>query len=86
MNKRTILSGSIPNFFLDSILLRYLKNFRITEKKLERVEIWFEKYKMKLKTSKRHLMEKMIDEYSDGKLYNNFNEYTKKYLLTYRFQ
>ena len=27
-----------------TVLLRYLKNFRITEKKLERVEIWFEKY------------------------------------------
>ncbi len=27
-----------------TVLLRYLKNFRISEKKLERVEIWFEKY------------------------------------------
>ena len=27
-----------------NVLLRYLKNFRISEKKLERVEIWFEKY------------------------------------------
>ena len=27
-----------------SVLLRYLKNFRITVQKLERVEIWFEKY------------------------------------------
>ncbi|HJJ20904.1 MAG: DedA family protein [Crenarchaeota archaeon] len=27
-----------------TILLRYLKNFRINEQKLERVEIWFEKY------------------------------------------
>ncbi len=26
------------------VLLRYLKYFRISEKKLERVEIWFEKY------------------------------------------
>jgi membrane protein DedA with SNARE-associated domain len=26
------------------VLLRYLKHFRISEKKLERVEIWFEKY------------------------------------------
>ncbi len=26
------------------ILLRYLKHFRISEKKLERVEAWFEKY------------------------------------------
>ncbi len=26
------------------ILLRYLKYFRISEKKLERVELWFEKY------------------------------------------
>jgi membrane protein DedA with SNARE-associated domain len=27
-----------------TVLLRYLKNFRISEKKLEQVEIWFEKY------------------------------------------
>lgn len=27
-----------------AVLLRYLKYFRISEKKLERVEIWFEKY------------------------------------------
>ena len=27
-----------------TVLLRYLKNFRISEEKLERVEIWFEKY------------------------------------------
>ena len=27
-----------------TVLLRYLKNFKISEKKLERVEIWFEKY------------------------------------------
>ncbi len=27
-----------------SVLLRYLKHFRISEKKLERVEAWFEKY------------------------------------------
>ena len=27
-----------------TVLLRYLKNFRISEKKLERVEIWFDKY------------------------------------------
>ena len=27
-----------------TVLLRYLKNFRISEKKLERVEIWFEKH------------------------------------------
>ena len=27
-----------------TVLLKYLKNFRISEKKLERVEIWFEKY------------------------------------------
>jgi len=26
------------------VLLRYLKYFRISEKKLERVELWFEKY------------------------------------------
>lgn len=27
-----------------AVLLRYLKHFRISEKKLERVEYWFEKY------------------------------------------
>jgi membrane protein DedA with SNARE-associated domain len=27
-----------------TVLLRYLKNFKISEKKLEQVEIWFEKY------------------------------------------
>jgi len=27
-----------------TVLLRYLKNFKISEKKLERVEVWFEKY------------------------------------------
>ena len=27
-----------------TVLLKYLKNFRISEKKLKRVEIWFEKY------------------------------------------
>ena len=27
-----------------AVLLRYLKYFRISEKKLERVEVWFEKY------------------------------------------
>ena len=27
-----------------AVLLRYLKHFRISEKKLERVEVWFEKY------------------------------------------
>ena len=27
-----------------AVLLRYLKHFRISEQKLERVEIWFEKY------------------------------------------
>ena len=27
-----------------TVLLRYLKNFRINEQKLERVETWFEKY------------------------------------------
>ena len=27
-----------------AVLIRYLKHFKISEKKLERVEIWFEKY------------------------------------------
>lgn len=55
----------------------------LSDKVIQRLELWFDKYKAKLKTSKRHIIKKMIEEYGEGKLYNNFNECTKKYLLTY---
>ena len=53
------------------------------ESVITRLETWFDLYKKKLTSSKRILIQKMIDEYGTGKIDKDFNEQTKKYLLSY---
>ena len=55
----------------------------LSNKVITRLETWFDLYKKKLTSSKRILIQKMIDEYGTGKIDKDFNEQTKKYLLSY---
>ena len=55
----------------------------LSSKMINRLETWFEMYKKKLTSTKRHLIEQMIKEYSSGKIDKDLNEQTKKYLLSY---
>jgi hypothetical protein len=55
----------------------------LSTKMITRLETWFDMYKQRLTSTKRQLIQQMIEEYSSGKIDTNLNQQTKKYLLSY---